>query len=160
MQTISLKAIPNQSFSVILDDNNWSFILKTTNGVTSVTLSLNGVLVLTNLRAVANQKIIPFEYEESQSGNFIFLCQTYQLPYYTQFGTTQVLAYISNSELVTLRTPISSTITASDFNPIAALPLRFAPTGYTSMFDLILLEGGISSGKVLLEGSTDNILLE
>lgn len=128
MQTIPISAIPNQSFTLTLDENQWQVALKTTNGVTSVSLVLNGEEVITNMRAVANKKIIPCEYQEA--GNFIFITQNFQLPEYTQFGITQTLVYASASELEAIRTPTPSQITNDFFNPIAAFPLRYKPQGY------------------------------
>jgi hypothetical protein len=131
MQSIPLQAIPNQSFSITLDGNQWNFTLKTTNGVISVTLAKNNVTLIENMRAVANGLIIPAKYLED--GNFLFLTQNFQLPDYTQFGVTQLLIYITAAELTASRTPTSSIITVASFSPIAALPLRFAPTGYTEV---------------------------
>lgn len=128
MQTIALQAIPNQEFSIILDNNNWNFNIRAANSVVAVTLSLNNNIVIQNTRAVANERIIPSIYEEA--GNFLFLTQNFQLPIYTQFGITQTLVYISAAELAILRVPPTPPITAADFNPIAALPLRFQPAGY------------------------------
>ncbi len=71
-----------------------------------------------------------------EAGNFLFLTANYQLPYYTQFGTTQSLFYFTAEELDALRAaPVASsprvpTVTAAFFNPAGQLPLRFAPTGY------------------------------
>lgn len=131
MQQLSLQQVPNQSFSSILDSNNWNFTLKTAQDVTVVSLTLNGNDVIDSARAVAGSFIIPAQYEEQGAGNFFFVTQNEQLPYYTQFGVTQSLIYISAAELAALRTPPSSPIiTAASFNPIAALPLRFAPQGY------------------------------
>ncbi len=139
MQAIPIQAIPNQSFSIVLDNNQWGFDLRATNGVTSVSLTLNNIVVIENMRAVANSVIIPSRYEES--GNFLFLTQNFALPDYTQFGTTQLLVYITAAELTAARTPPAGIITAADFNPIAALPLRFAPTGYT-IADYVGTDGG------------------
>lgn len=129
MQNIPTQTIPNQEFSIVLDDNQWDITLKTTNGAVAVTLALNQVTVIENLRAVANTRIIPSEYEEA--GNFAITTLNQAVPDYTQFGVTQNLIYISEAELEALRTPSSSPIiTASDFDPLGALPLRFAPAGY------------------------------
>lgn len=128
MQVIPLKVIPNQSFSIVLDNSVWNFIIKTTNGIMSVTISLDNVIILEGIRAVANEVIIPAKYQEA--GNFLFLTQNFQLPDYTQFGITQLLVYVTAAELAVARTPPTGIITASDFNSIAALPLRFALIGY------------------------------
>jgi hypothetical protein len=131
MQIIPLQAIANQSFTVVLDSNQWDFVIKSTNGTVSVSLNLNSIDVLDNARAVGNTLIIPCQYQEQQSGNFFILVQNFQLPDYTQFGVTQNLIYVSESELSTLRQPPSYPITAAFFNPDGGLPLRFSPQGYT-----------------------------
>lgn len=136
MQSIPLQAIPNQSFSITLDRNQWNFTLKTTNDVIAVSLTKNNVTLIENLRAVANTLIIPYRYLED--GNFLFLTKNFQLPDYTQFGVTQLLIYLSPADLVISRTPSSDPIIrATDFNPIAALPLRFAPQGYSQVVYII-----------------------
>ena len=129
-QQIPIQSVPNQDFSVVLDGNLWDVTVKATNGVMSVSLTLNGVAVIDNLRAAANMRLIPSQYEEA--GNFAFLTANYQLPNYEQFNLTQRLLYFSAAELAALRTPPSPPIAAAFFNPIAAVPLRFAPQGYTS----------------------------
>lgn len=129
MQAIPIQAIPNQAFSILLDTNQWDFEIKTTNGMVSVSLTLNGVVLIENLRAVTNGRIIPSKYEEA--GNFAIIAQNQNVPDYTQFGTTQTLVYISPTDLTAARVPSTDPyITAADFDPIAALPLRFAPQGY------------------------------
>ncbi len=138
MIQIPLQPLPNQSFFITLDNNQWNFTLKTTNGVISASISLNGVEILSNTRCVANQLIIPSIYEES--GNFLFQTQLFQLPEYTQIGITQRLVYVTASELEIYRTPVAFPITAQDFNPIAALPLRF--TGSLGVYSYVTTDGG------------------
>jgi hypothetical protein len=135
-QAIPLQAIPNQSFSVTLDNNLWEVEVRTCDGVTAVSLNLNGNDLIDNLIAAACAPIIPDQYQEN--GNFIFLTANFQLPDYTQFGVTQTLYYFSPSELDALRVPPVAaskrvpTVTAANFNPIAQLPLRFQPVGYSA----------------------------
>lgn len=128
MMNLPLTQVPNQSFSHILDGNSWNFLLKTVQDMTVVSLTLNNVDILDSARAAAGAFIIPSKYQEA--GNFFFVTQNFELPYYTQFSVTQSLIYISASELAALRVPAPPPITAADFNPIAALPLRFSPQGY------------------------------
>lgn len=128
MQQIPLQQLPNQSLSALLDGNQWNLLLKTVEDSTVLSAQLNGVDVLSSARAVAGSFIIPSTYEEA--GNFIFVTQLFQLPFYTQFNVTQSLIYVSAAELAVLRAPKSPPITAANFNPIAALPLRFKPQGY------------------------------
>jgi hypothetical protein len=129
MQGIPLQQLPNQSFSIVLDGNQWDFTIKTVEDITIVSLKLNGVDVIDSARAAAGAFIIPYIYLEN--GNFFFVTQDFELPYYPQFNVSQSLLYISAAELAELRVPNLLPITAKDFNPIAALPLRFSPVGYT-----------------------------
>ena len=129
-QQIPIQSVPNQEFSVVLDGNLWDIVVKATNGVTSVSLTLNGIAVIDNLHAAANMRLIPSQYEEA--GNFAFLTANFQLPNYEQFNLTQSLLYFSAAELVALRTPPTPPVAAAFFNPVGGLPLRFAPQGYAS----------------------------
>lgn len=128
MEVLSLQALPNQSFSVILDGNQWNISVRDTNGTISFTLVKNGVIVVENARAVAGMRIIPSIYQED--GNFALICLNQAIPDYAQFGVTQSLVYISPTELVAMRVPIPAQITADYFDPLGGLPLRFAPQGY------------------------------
>ncbi len=130
MMQLPIQALPNQEFQAVLDGNAWDFTIRSTNGVMSMTLLLNGATVIENMRCAAGSFVIPSQYEEA--GNFLFLTAGNQLPDYTLFGTTQSFLYASAAELAAFRAPPASpVITAVDFNPIAALPLRFAPQNYT-----------------------------
>lgn len=131
---LPLQQLPNQSFTITLDNNLFEFSILATNGSTSVSITENGTDILNNGRAVSCGPIIPAKYLEA--GNFLFLTANQQLPDYNQFGLTQSLLYFSAAELAALRvppvapSPTVPTVTAASFNPIAALPLRFAPQGY------------------------------
>jgi hypothetical protein len=127
-KTIPIAAVPNQEFTVILDNNNWDVTLRQTNGVMSVSLILNGNQVIENVRAVAGMRLIPSQYEEA--GNFVFITANFQMPDYILFNVSQSLLYASAAELAVVRTPTPSRITTAYFSPIAALPLRFSPAGY------------------------------
>lgn len=128
MQQIPINAIPNQELALQLDDVLFDIFLRYTQGVMSMTILINNILTIENLRVVAGQKVIPSLYEES--GNFIFITQNFELPDYTKFGVSQILVYASVAELAVIRAPTPPPITTVFFNPIAALPLRFAPQGY------------------------------
>lgn len=128
MQLIPIKAIPNQAFNILLDGNTWDFVIRLTNGVMAVSLSKNGVALISNLRVVAGEFVIPAVYQED--GNFMFLTADNKLPDYTLFGVTQSLVYASSAELEAIRASLTPPLTSAMFNPIADLPLRFAPKGY------------------------------
>jgi len=127
---VPISAVPNQSFTITLDNNLFDITIRYTNGVMAISLTINGVDTIDNIRVVAGSPVIPSQYQEA--GNFLFLTQNFQLPIYTQFNITQSLIYASASELATYRVIPTSPITAADFNSIAGLPLRFQPVGYAT----------------------------
>lgn len=127
---VPISAVPNQSFTITLDNNLFDITIRYTNGVMAMSLTINGIDTIDNIRVVAGSPVIPSQYQEV--GNFLFLTQNFQLPIYTQFNVTQSLIYASASELATYRAIPTSPITAADFNSIAGLPLRFQPVGYAT----------------------------
>lgn len=128
MQIVPIQPLPNQTFSVALDNNQWGFAIRATNGTISFTLTLNGELIIQNTRVVGGMRIIPSKYEEA--GNFVLVTQNFQIPDYTQFGTSQQLLYASPAELDIIRARPPLPLTPADFDPNAALPLRLFPQGY------------------------------
>lgn len=132
---IPLQQIPNQSFTITLAGTLFNITLKRCNGVMVMSASIEGVDTIDNLICAAGAPIIPARYLET--GNLMFLTANNQLPDYRQFGLTQSLLYFTAAELAVFRVPpVASspavpTVTAAFFNPIAGLPLRFAPQGYT-----------------------------
>lgn len=129
MLLVPLQSIPNQEFTIVLDNNTYDIVVRYTNGATSVTITCNGTLIIENMQTVAGALIIPYQYLEN-SGNFIFVTSNQELPLYSEFGITQFLYYLNASDLATLRTPAPAIIPASWFNSLGQLPLRFAPQGY------------------------------
>ena len=97
MKEILLQAIPNQSFTVNVNNTEYGFVIKETNGVMSATISRNVVVLLSNMRIVAGTPLIPYRY--LQDGNFIITTQNGELPYYTEFNVTQFMFYASQNEL-------------------------------------------------------------
>lgn len=141
MQNVPIQALPSQSFSVPLDNNQWDITIRTANGVIAVTLVLNGVTVIENMRAVGGMRIIPDQYQEN--GNFVFVTQNFQVPDYTQFGISQKLIYLSAAELEVIRQLPPEPLRASDFDPNAALPLRLFPQGYVENGPMYVTESGL-----------------
>lgn len=103
MQQIPLQAIPNQSFTVQLDDRFYNMALKTANGIMALDISRDNQVLLTGARVVAGTPLLPYNYLENSSGNFIFITANEELPDYAQFGVTQSLLYASNDELEAIR---------------------------------------------------------
>lgn len=128
MQQVPLQAVPNQTFTITIDMIIFDISMRVTNGVMSASITINNVLTIENLRVVAGQCLLPSKYEEA--GNFRFSTLNDDLPDYTQFNITQYLYYFSADELATLRSEVTPPIVSGNFNPFAALPLRFSPQGY------------------------------
>lgn len=97
MRIITLAPIPNQSFSIRLDDERYMLVFKETAGVMSCDISRNNVQLLSGQRIVAGSPLIPYRYQIK--GNFIFLTENEELPEYSKFGSTQTLIYASIAEL-------------------------------------------------------------
>ena len=129
MINVPIQNVPNQNFSINLDGNLFKITLKYTNGVMSVSMTINGVDTIDNIRVVAGSPLIPSKYQEA--GNFLLLTTNNQLPIYTLFNVSQSLVYFTAAELAAYRTPPTFPVTAAFFNPIANLPLRFFPQGYS-----------------------------
>lgn len=98
MRTIPLEAIPNQSFTVRLDDHAFALTIKEAVGVMVADVTIDGVEVLAATRIVAGTPIIPYRYLTG-AGNFLMLTDGGALPDYAQFGVTQRLIFASPSEL-------------------------------------------------------------
>lgn len=97
---IALAAIPNQTFTVQLDNNSYGFVIKAANGIMCADVTINGTLILSGQRLVAGFPIIPYEY--LANGNFVITTMNDDLPDYNEFGTTQFLIYASQSEIAAL----------------------------------------------------------
>lgn len=100
MQTIPLDPIPNQSLSAQLDGRFWSFRITDVGGVMAVDVTRDNVTLLSGVRVLAGELLLPFPYLED--GNFILLTDGDALPAYDQFGVTQTLVYVSAEEMAVI----------------------------------------------------------
>lgn len=128
MMQVPIQALPNQQFFIKLGNDFYSMSLRTTNGVMSVSIARNNVLIVENARCVAGFQLISSRYEEN--GNFTFVTANNQLPDYRKFNITQSLLFFTADELAFLRQPAPVPIASTCFNPLGALPLRYKPQGY------------------------------
>lgn len=94
---IPLANIPNQAFSVQLDNLLYNITVKFIVNVMVVTIVRNGVTIMSNVRATPNMPLILYPYLES--GNFIFFTVEGDYPNYNSFGQNQFLLYFSQDEL-------------------------------------------------------------
>jgi hypothetical protein len=103
MQVIALQAISKQNFSAVLDDILFEMDLIETAGCMSCNITRAGTVVVSGARCVAGQLLINYESLEAGDGNFMFLTNAGDLPFYDQFTTTQTLLFASNAELAAVR---------------------------------------------------------
>lgn len=102
---IPLEAIPNQSFTTVVNNIQYNFSIKFTGIVMSATIVRNNTLIISNVRMVPNSIIlpnfplIPYQYLENGNGNFYTITSNDEYPIYTQFGITQFLVYFSSDEI-------------------------------------------------------------
>jgi hypothetical protein len=101
MQRIPISAIPNQEFSILLDGQLYDISLKFTAGVMAISITRDGTILISGLRAISGYILIPYLYLES--GNFIFITEEGDYPEYSQFGITQFLVFASQLELEVIR---------------------------------------------------------
>jgi hypothetical protein len=100
MRQIPLQAIPNQNFSVSLDMNFYNITLNQTLGIVAATVYINDALIISGVRLVAGQPIIPYAY--LSAANFYLLTSNNDLPNYTQFGVNQSLVFATASEIAAI----------------------------------------------------------
>ena len=96
-QRIELQPIPNQSFTLTLDNDRYELTIKESRGTVAADLIRDEVSLYRGLRIVAGTPLIPYTYR--QTGNFIITTENGEIPYYTRFGITQFLIYASPAEL-------------------------------------------------------------
>ena len=101
MLRLSLQATPNQEFSTQLDGFAYIIRIKTFGEITTVSVTIDGVLFISGMRIVAGQPLLP--YLDGGGGNFFFTTETQELPFYTQFDVTHFLYYLSPTELENAR---------------------------------------------------------
>ena len=103
MNIIPIESTPNQSLTIDLDQQAYQLELKTIAGMTYCSISRNNEAVISGQRVVGGELIIPYQYLEGDGGNFAFIANEGDIPYYEQFNVTQSLIYYSPSELAAAR---------------------------------------------------------
>jgi hypothetical protein len=103
MIEIALQSVPNQAFSVTLDGSRYLFTLKESNGIMCADVTRDDVELLRGHRIVAGAPLLPYRSVQGGFGNFVLLTENDELPYYTSFGGTQQLVYLSAAEIAALK---------------------------------------------------------
>lgn len=100
MMQIPLQALPNQSLSIQLDNNNYDLVIRSTPNTSNIMIadvSINNTLVVEGQRLVPNQFFIPYLY--MQNGNFTIVTDNDDYPDWTLFQISQYLVYATQSEI-------------------------------------------------------------
>lgn len=101
--SIPLQAIPNQQFTITLENHGFDIDISSSGGMTYATISKDGVTIISGERVVAGEPIIPFPYLEGDTGNFTITTLNDAIPDYTEFGSTQTLIYATAAEIALAR---------------------------------------------------------
>lgn len=102
MIIVPLARVPNQTFSITLDSNQYNIGVFTTRSTMAIDITRNNEIVIQGQRLVPDSIVIPYRYLED--GNFFILTENGEYPFYTEFGVSQTLLYASTAELEELRT--------------------------------------------------------
>ena len=73
MYLIELSQIPNQTFTIMLDNVNYKIALRTIQDMTYMSVWANGEILFYNQLCVPNAFVNPYNYV-SQGGKFYFRC--------------------------------------------------------------------------------------
>lgn len=101
MIDIGISAVPNQTVTIQIDERVYDISLREANGATSASITRDGVVIVSNVRAVAGTPLLPYRHQED--GNFLITTEDESIPYYDQFGITQFLIYVTPDELAEYR---------------------------------------------------------
>jgi hypothetical protein len=105
MIVIPLEAIPNQSLSIQLDNNNIDINIHSCNNtpqtygtnIMAIDITINEIVIITGQRMVPAWPLIGYDY--LSSNNFFIVTENDEYGDYTQFGVTQYLIYVNAQEI-------------------------------------------------------------
>ncbi|EFB71964.1 hypothetical protein PROVRUST_06718 [Providencia rustigianii DSM 4541] len=92
MQEIPLNAVPNQRLRVSLVDDEWELTIKVARNVMFCDIKRNNDMLIQGVRVMPNQPLIPYRYL-SGTGNFAFITDNDELPWWEQFGKAHYLVW-------------------------------------------------------------------
>ena len=99
-QRIELANVPNQALTVELDGETYELEFDTCGDILAVSIVRDDQVLFNGLRVVNGTPLIP--YTKLATGNFIFISSNEDLPNWQEFGTTQVLYFLTEEELAAL----------------------------------------------------------
>ncbi|MTC15794.1 phage baseplate plug protein [Providencia alcalifaciens] len=92
MQEIPLNAVPNQRLRVSLGDDEWELTIKVARSVMLCDIKRNDDMLIQGVRVMPNQPLIPYRYLAG-NGNFAFITDNDELPWWEQFGKAHYLVW-------------------------------------------------------------------
>lgn len=98
MYNIPIQSIPNQIFSVMLDNVNYRVALRTIQGMTYMSVWANGDILFHSQLCTPNAYVNPYNYV-GLGGKFYFRCSDGQYPYFENFGDTAELYFYTAGEI-------------------------------------------------------------
>ncbi len=100
MFSIPLANTANQNFTIFLDQVFFEITIKYLQGNMGISISANGNLIISNYLLIPLYPIIP---SYLKLGNFSLITTEEGIADYNQFGTNQVLIYVTQSEVEALQ---------------------------------------------------------
>lgn len=94
---VPIEAVANQEFTIVLEGARYNLSIKQATGCMEMDIIRDDVVILTGIRPVAGSPVIPYKYLER--GNFLFLTENDDLPWWEKFGATQSLLYLTIDEM-------------------------------------------------------------
>lgn len=109
MQSISLRAIPSQRFTIPLGGNNYDIKIYSIDGAMAYDLDINsqrldndGVWLISGFKMVNDMPLLAYRYQEV-NGNILLSLPEDEIPDYTRFGLSQFLFYLTADETAEYR---------------------------------------------------------
>lgn len=103
MQTVPIEAISNQELSIQLDGTRYVLTIKELDpGMCMVSVERDSVMLVSNVRAVSGFAILRYNYLQTGYGNFAFVTENGDYPYWEKFNVSQTLIYASDAEIEAL----------------------------------------------------------
>lgn len=98
MRRVILEKTANQEFNLTIDDRRYKISLREgENQMMLATIEIDGEIVIQGLRCLPSTPLLPYSYTEW--GNFIFVTENNEFPYWEKFGSSQRLLYVTRAEV-------------------------------------------------------------
>lgn len=98
MQTIPLRAMPNQSLSFTLDGNRWEVTVKQAVEIMIANVTINDDVIILGAQLLPGTPVLPYPYLMN-FGNLILIVENEQLSDWRRFETDQTLVYVNAADM-------------------------------------------------------------